>query len=84
MLPAVASIRFVGAISSPSGGMMVIPGDVAIKLELPGAHGEVALIPVDETADACGSRLVWLPESVEASVREEESGRLLKVTPRHP
>jgi hypothetical protein len=33
---------------------------------------------VDETADACGSRLVRLPESVEASVRDEEVEGSLK------
>jgi hypothetical protein len=54
----VSSIRFVGAISSPSGGgMMVVSGDVAIKGRASGSsHGLFALIPVDETAAAGGSR----------------------------
>jgi hypothetical protein len=42
----VSSIRFVGAISSPSwGGMMVVRGMSQSKVELPGAHGLSALIP---------------------------------------
>src|SRR3989442_2226126 len=64
------SVRFVGAISSPSwGGMMVVSGDVAIKGRASGSsHGLSALIPRRRNG-----RRLWFP--IGLLFREDPKGR---------